>query len=103
MRMLKCFYHVNICYQLTKGYLGRELQDMEKVVVYTTDRYLSDKMTRPLFNAAKTVQGNLFFMIYRRYYETLKIFLGQKTRESSIFHVMTHVGFSRNIDHNRFR
>ena len=40
-----------------KGYLGRELQDMEKVVVYTTGRYLTETMTKTGFNAAKTVKG----------------------------------------------
>merc|ERR1711990_1089318 len=40
----------------SKGYLGRELQGMEKVVVYTTGRYLTDTMTKSSFNAAKTIE-----------------------------------------------
>ena len=51
------FYHVNSFYQLMKGYLGRELQDMEKVVVYTTCRYLTEFAAKTGFNAAKAVQG----------------------------------------------
>ena len=62
MRVLIGFYHVNLCYQLMKGYLGRELQDMEKVVVYTTGRYLTDTMTKSSFNAAKTIECKFFFM-----------------------------------------
>ena len=60
MRVLIGFYHVNLCYQLMKGYLGRELQDMEKVVVYTTGRYLTDTMTKSSFNAAKTIECKFF-------------------------------------------
>ena len=55
--MLMDFYHVNLCYQLMKGYLGRELQDMEKVLVYTTGRYLTEFGTNTGFNAAKAVKG----------------------------------------------
>ena len=55
--MLMDFYHVNLCYQLIKGYLGRELQDMEKVLVYTTGRYLTEFGTNTGFNAAKAVKG----------------------------------------------
>ena len=51
--MLMDFYHVNLCYQLMKGYLGRELQDMQKVVVYTTGRYLTAFAANTGFNAAK--------------------------------------------------
>ena len=39
------------------GYLGRELQDMEKVVVYTTGRYLTETMSKVGFNAEKTIKG----------------------------------------------
>ena len=56
--MLMDFYHVNLCYQLMKGYLGRELQDMEKVLVYTTGRYLTAFAANTGFNAAKNVKGN---------------------------------------------
>ena len=40
-----------------KGYLGRELQDMEKVVVYTTGRYLTEFAAKTGFNAAKNIKG----------------------------------------------
>ena len=43
-----------------KGYLGRELQDMEKVVVYTTGRYLTEFAAKTGFNAAKAVQGKFY-------------------------------------------
>ena len=49
------FYRVNLSYQQIKGYLGRELQDMERVVYYTTGRYLTDTMSNLSFDAAKTV------------------------------------------------
>ena len=51
------FNHVNCCYQLMKGYLGCELQDMEKVVVYTTGRYLTEFAAKTGFNAAINVKG----------------------------------------------
>ena len=41
-----------------KGYLGRELQDMEKVVDYTTGRYLT--CFNPGFNATKTIERKFF-------------------------------------------
>ena len=40
-----------------KGYLGRELQDMEKVVVFTTGRYLTELMSKSGFNSAKNLQS----------------------------------------------
>ena len=51
------FYHVNSFYQLMKGYLGRELQDMEKVVVYTTGRYLTEFAAKTGFNSAENIQS----------------------------------------------
>ena len=44
-----------------KGYLGRELQDMEKVVAYTTGRYTTEFAAKIGFNAAKTVKGKFIF------------------------------------------
>ena len=44
-----------------KGYLGRELQDMEKVVVYTTGRYLTEFASKTGFNSAENIQSKPIF------------------------------------------
>lgn len=41
----------------SKGYLGRDLQDMDKVVDYTVRRYLSETMRKIGYNTAKNMES----------------------------------------------
>ena len=41
--------------------MGRELQDMERVVHYTTSRYLTETMSKTGFNSEKNVKGKSFY------------------------------------------
>ena len=41
--------------------MGRELQDMERVVHYTTSRYLTETMSKTGFNAERNVEGKSFY------------------------------------------
>ena len=41
--------------------MGRELQDMERVVHYTTSRYLTETMSKTGFNSERNVKGKSFY------------------------------------------